>query len=111
MEPSPTVFLTFSHTSLTGQISFAFTPNGIHVYKRSPCPFLRSKHRLVCAVLILRSKKEPFLLTQIVLRICIKRGRNHHKSVPTTISDVQYLSDIIVSHKEAAPIEGKAALT
>src|SRR5690606_3579707 len=110
MEPGTAVFLTFSHTALAGQVSFAFAPDRIHKNERFSAPLLSPQYWLGRSILILGAKQEPFPHTQVASCIGIKSGRNHDQSVPPSISNIQHFPHVIVSHKKACPVKSKPAV-
>src|SRR5690554_3641347 len=106
MESGSAILFTSVHSSFSG-FSFAIPSDTIYIYQWFSGILFRSKNRLPCFIVILRTKQEPFFLTEVALFVGIKSTWNYYKSIPTTVRDTECPGHIPVAHIETTPAKRK----
>src|SRR5690625_7561275 len=97
MEPGTTILLTSVLSSFT-RFTFTIPADGVHIFERLSGVLFCTQDGYIGTIFILRPKKEPLLLTNIVLLKCIKYIKYDNECIPAREVDSQCHLHITISH-------------
>src|SRR5690625_5307989 len=86
MESGTTIFFASVHSSFT-RFALTIPPDGVYIFERLSGVLFCTQDGYIGTIFILRPKKEPLLLTNIVLLKCIKCRRDDNECIPARVGD------------------------
>src|SRR5690625_3207755 len=106
MESCTTIFFASVHSSFT-RFAFTIPADGVYIFERLSVVLFCTQDGYIGTIFIFRPKKEPLLLTIIVLLNFIKCRRDDNECIPSRVGDSQCPGHIAISHVESTPIKGE----